>query len=400
MNINLSNLDFAVEAMEPIDPKIKPHTPKFKGTEEIKWDDVDTTLGGFLTAYYKRTGKKEPDKAFTQFSECPAEIRKWMSDHSLLGDPEAKEFKRGVVLPVVDPATGKLNSKGIHMAKIFASRIKGITEDVLKATKELLNALQKDNFKKEEPSVESIDVAISEEGLLTKLRDAWKKYKENQQRLDAESKEIDMLRYFLGYMDNTIFPKLTQDNKGRLQKEPIVKIMNSMDPDHKMANVWSMDDIKDWFYDFKDLCSMFLALKESDFKEVKDEYGDIESTPLKPDKEKKILDHKFRTAKNIKDFIGGKFTTKRRNMTTAQSGINSFSKWLEVAKSFDAAYDVEVELSDIDREERWKLFSYIDSSHLLGGLDVYDYIYERFAHFSIEDNIGHNPLDQVKIINN
>lgn len=169
MNIDLSKLDVAIEAMKPINPDIKPRMPKFKGTEDTKWDDVDTTFKGFYNAYYKRTGKKMPDEVCDQFGECPIEVRTWMTEHSILGDPDAKIFKRGVVLPVVNPATGKLNSKGIHMAKIFASRIKGISKETLEATKKILKDLYDKNFKVK-GSTESLDVEVSEEGLVDSIK--------------------------------------------------------------------------------------------------------------------------------------------------------------------------------------------------------------------------------------
>jgi hypothetical protein len=140
-------------------PLTKPRMPVYKGAEDITWEDVDVTFKGFLTAYYKKSGKKETE-SYKQFKDCPAEIRKWMSEHSILGNPEAKTFKRGVVLPVVNPATGKLNFKGIRMARIFASRVKGITPETLEAVKKIFSKLYKDNPRKKTfPSKEGMSIS-------------------------------------------------------------------------------------------------------------------------------------------------------------------------------------------------------------------------------------------------
>lgn len=178
MKIDLSNLNIALEAMDD-KPISKPRTPKFEGTEEKPaWGDVDKTFGSFLSAYYKRTNKALPKDLPGSFKECSEEIRIWMAEHSILGNPKSDSFDDGVVLPVVNPKTGKLNKGGVRSANTYAGRVKGVSDATIRRTKELLSELYDEHFKKEEPSNESLEV--SEEGL-----------KELQKYLESESRTIE-----------------------------------------------------------------------------------------------------------------------------------------------------------------------------------------------------------------
>lgn len=131
-----------------------PRTPTFDGVETISWGQVDKTFGAFVDAYYKRNHLKQPDDVPTSFAACPEDMREWISNHSVLGNPKSETFEHAVVLPVVNPHTGKLNSGGVRSANAYAGRVDGISSSTLAATKKILAKLYEDNFKTE-VSIES-----------------------------------------------------------------------------------------------------------------------------------------------------------------------------------------------------------------------------------------------------
>lgn len=137
----------AMEAITDGDtPLGTPRTPKFKGTEDIPWSNVNKTFNGFVEAYYDRTGKAKPEKLPTSFSECSDDMKQWISAHSILGNPESKGFGAAIVLPVVNPMTGKLNKHAVSSATAYANRVKGVDAATIKKTKELLSKLYAKHF--------------------------------------------------------------------------------------------------------------------------------------------------------------------------------------------------------------------------------------------------------------
>lgn len=165
MKIDFENLNIALEAMETKILK-SPRLPKFNGVEEVKWDDVDKTFDGMKKAYFKRTSAKKPEEDYKSFAECPEAMREWMSEHSILGNPKGKTFREGVMLPCVNPATGKLNKNAVVLANIYTGKIKDISESLKKETKEFLGELYLKYFERDGKGEMDIDkecLTISED---------------------------------------------------------------------------------------------------------------------------------------------------------------------------------------------------------------------------------------------
>lgn len=132
-------------------PLQKPRQPTFNGTETIPWKSVGRTLDDFVRAYYKHTLPGYPKvKARepwpTSFARCHEKMKKWISAHSILGNPEAESFEHALVLPVVNPDTGKLNAGGVRSANAYAGKVKGISDSTVKETKKLLTKLYEEHF--------------------------------------------------------------------------------------------------------------------------------------------------------------------------------------------------------------------------------------------------------------
>lgn len=133
-------------------PLKRPRKPEFEGVETTPWADVPKTFEHFHKCYYKRHDWKLPKNLPEHFKDCDKVIREWISNHSMLGNPKSSTFKTGLVLPVVNPQTGKLNAGGIRAAMVFVSRVNGISDATVKETMKLLKSLYKDYFPKEKDS--------------------------------------------------------------------------------------------------------------------------------------------------------------------------------------------------------------------------------------------------------
>lgn len=141
-------------------PLQKPRIPSFEGTETIPWSTVDKTFEKFLESYYKRHRIKKPNVKIESFNDCDETIKQWISAHSILGNPKSDTFDTAVVLPVVNPETGKLNKNALASAKAYLSRVNGISKNTIKDTKELITKLQEDNFDKSTGTENLIDLLL------------------------------------------------------------------------------------------------------------------------------------------------------------------------------------------------------------------------------------------------
>lgn len=122
-----------------------PRKPVYKGTESIKWSEVDKSFDAFVAEYYKHHTK--PHHLPTMFKEADLPLRNWISAHSLLGNPEATKFKYGLCLPIVNTVTGKLNKNGLYLAKIFVSKVNNISDKQVRETKAMIQELYEKEFK-------------------------------------------------------------------------------------------------------------------------------------------------------------------------------------------------------------------------------------------------------------
>lgn len=119
----------------------EPRRPTYEGTETIPWGEVSKDFATFLKAYYARTGTATPDDPPSSTEELNDTQKSWMAAHSTNGEQDADTFEDLLVLPVVNPMTGKLNRGAIRAAKAYASRTEGIN---VSATMEMLDSLAKE----------------------------------------------------------------------------------------------------------------------------------------------------------------------------------------------------------------------------------------------------------------
>ncbi len=81
-------------------------TPKFTGTETTNWSIP--TFSQYVRYLYP--GSDGPKSV----SQCSSELKREISAHSLLGDPEGKTLSDLTLFPVVNPSNGKLNEKALR----------------------------------------------------------------------------------------------------------------------------------------------------------------------------------------------------------------------------------------------------------------------------------------------
>ena len=113
-----------------------------------------------MAAYYDRTKEDKPEKVPQIFSKCSEAMLKWISSHSILGNPESTTFDMAIVLPVVNPATGKLNKGAVSSANAYASQVGDISDDTLKKTKKYLTKMYKKYFKVDASKEELMDLGL------------------------------------------------------------------------------------------------------------------------------------------------------------------------------------------------------------------------------------------------
>ena len=88
--------------------------PTYDGTEEISWADVTKSFEAYRDGYYKNTEAEKPDEEVAQVTDAPAPMREWIAARSLLGDPEAEDWRNLSFFPVVNPGTNRLNAGAVR----------------------------------------------------------------------------------------------------------------------------------------------------------------------------------------------------------------------------------------------------------------------------------------------
>jgi len=215
-----SDFNIALEAMES-KPLKTPRTPNFKGTETTPWGDVDKTFDAFKKGYFKNTSAKKPEKDYTQFNECPDAMREWMSEHSMLGNPKGNTFREGVMLPVVNPSTGKLNAGGLLIANVYAGRVKGVSKETVEKTKEAIGKLYKEHFKK--------DVDTETTQLLNNAKVSKESFEEMYSELELVGKTINISSETIHEddVDSKVYKQIKSECK--LTEKPLVKFIKDFD---------------------------------------------------------------------------------------------------------------------------------------------------------------------------
>ena len=99
--------------------------PSYSGVEESSWSTP--TLVDYLEAFNSAQGDdKEDIPTDTPFDELTDGLREFIAGHSLLGQKSAEDFEDLTLLPVVNPASGRLNKQALEAAIEFASSDAGI----------------------------------------------------------------------------------------------------------------------------------------------------------------------------------------------------------------------------------------------------------------------------------
>lgn len=92
----------------------KARTPAFDGTEATEWPAGDLSLEAFVDSYFDANPDADrPEQPWANVEELPQDVREWVANHSLLGDPEADTLDELAFWPVVNPETRKLNANAL-----------------------------------------------------------------------------------------------------------------------------------------------------------------------------------------------------------------------------------------------------------------------------------------------
>lgn len=123
-----------------------PRKVEYDGTEDKDWSEVEKDFNGFLKAWYEHQGQEMPNEPPHAFNACTDDCKEWMSKHSVLGNPEAKTFAKGVKLPIKNPHTGKLNKHAVRSANAYAEKVTGVSDSTIEEVKKYLEELYDKEF--------------------------------------------------------------------------------------------------------------------------------------------------------------------------------------------------------------------------------------------------------------
>jgi len=88
--------------------------PTYDGIEETSWADVSKTFEAYRDGYYSYTDAERPDDPVTRVEDAPAQMKQWIAARSLLGDPDADDWRNLLFFPVVNPGTNNLNAGAVR----------------------------------------------------------------------------------------------------------------------------------------------------------------------------------------------------------------------------------------------------------------------------------------------
>ncbi len=114
-------------------------TPAYSGTETSVW--VKPTFADFIRFCYN--GDDPP----TSVSKCSADLKRVISNHSLLGNADANSFNDLTMGTVVNPANGKLNENALRqVVGSKMSGMSGLSDSQLISAKEVAQRLLNSEF--------------------------------------------------------------------------------------------------------------------------------------------------------------------------------------------------------------------------------------------------------------
>lgn len=85
--------------------------PKFSGTENDSWEDVDKSFTAYAQGYLKSVGSDESPPG--NVSDAPAKMKQWIASKTLLGNAKAENEDDLIFFPIVNPSTNKLNRSAL-----------------------------------------------------------------------------------------------------------------------------------------------------------------------------------------------------------------------------------------------------------------------------------------------
>jgi hypothetical protein len=111
--------------------------PTYTGTESTPWSKP--TFADYIKYLFNG------DSAPTSISKCSSDLLRRIASHSLLGDPEAKNFQDLTFYPVVNPSTGYLNENALR--GVVAGRgSSGLSGSALTSAQEMATRLLNSEF--------------------------------------------------------------------------------------------------------------------------------------------------------------------------------------------------------------------------------------------------------------
>lgn len=140
--------------------------PTYTGTETSTW--TKPTFADYIKYLFNG------DEAPTSISKCPADLLRRISGHSLLGDPEAKNFQDLTFYPVVNPSTGYLNENALR-AVIVGRGSSGLSDSALLSAQDMATRLLNSEFSanippKPKPELEaSVDMDKKKESIFKRM---------------------------------------------------------------------------------------------------------------------------------------------------------------------------------------------------------------------------------------
>lgn len=111
--------------------------PTYTGTESTVW--TKPTFADYIKYLFNG------DEAPISISKCSSDLLRRMASHSLLGDPEAKNFQGLTFYPVVNPSTGYLNENALR-GVVAGKGSNGLSDSALTSAQEMATRLLNSEF--------------------------------------------------------------------------------------------------------------------------------------------------------------------------------------------------------------------------------------------------------------
>jgi len=135
--------------------------PSYSGVETASWEEVEKNLSNYYDGYKKEKGISQDD--IPMIKDMSPEAREWIASKSLLGDPDAEDFKNLLFFPVVNPATNKLSLGALRAVISGRGSQAEIEESVKKSAQDKARKLLDENNvpeEEEKPKDEGVEMNL------------------------------------------------------------------------------------------------------------------------------------------------------------------------------------------------------------------------------------------------